>query len=261
MKVIEYASWEPQVCDAPTAVNSVRPPKQASQVQGVFQRHVPNGAMLFRSGDPRQLYLVETGALCHYSPSAQGQYDIIEFAFPGDIIGLGSLAKHVSTAAAIADTYVRVINDAEFENALANDDRLFFRLADAKEREFKYLKNRSLNIELPSPIQRVSNYLLVMSGLNASEGRDPLVAREDISSGYVAEQLQMDIDGLSDALVSLQRSGLIDVSDAGLRILDRAGLEKRAAESRRDCSDFSRPHLSCAVYESRGLPNSPELRR
>ncbi|MEZ5901175.1 MAG: Crp/Fnr family transcriptional regulator [Hyphomicrobiaceae bacterium] len=257
MKVIEYASWEPQVCAAPTADNSVRAPKQESQFQGALRRHVPKGTMLFRSGEPRQLYVVETGALCHYSPSTLGQYDIIEFAFPGDIIGLGSLGKHVSTAAAIADTYVRAISEAELEDALANDDQLFFRLAEAKEREFKYLKDTSLNADLPSPIQRVANYLAAVSGINSSEGRDPLVVSEDMSSGYVAKQLQLDIDAVSDALVRLQQSGLINVSDAELRILDMAALEELASEPRRDRSNFSRAHPNRGLYESRDRSNNP----
>lgn len=216
--------------------------------------------MLFRSGEPRQLYVVEKGALCHYSPSTLGQYDIIEFAFPGDIIGLGALGKHLSTAAAVADTYVRAISDAELESALANDDQLFFRLADAKEREFKYLKDTSLKADLPSPIQRVANYLAAVSGINASEGRDPRVVSEDISSAYVAEQLQLDIDAVSDALARLQRSGLIDVSDAGLRILDMPALEKLADEPKEDRPDFSHAHPSRGFCESRGRSASPELR-
>jgi CRP/FNR family transcriptional regulator len=231
MNVVEYASGEPQVCGAPRAVNTARPSEQVLEFPGLFRRHVVKGSTLFRSGEPRQLYRVETGALCHYTQPRQGQYDIIEFAFPGDIIGLGCLATHVSTAKAMADTYVRAITDADLESALANDDRLFFRVAEAGEREFEYLRNGSLNASLRLPTQRVANFLLAIVGINTSEGRDPLIVTDEIASGYVAEQLQMSVDTLAKALLSLRRNGLVDVSDNGLRILDIAALETMAANA------------------------------
>jgi len=51
-----------------------------------------------------------------------------------------------------------------------------------------------------------------------------LIVADDVSSGYVAEQLQVTIDALAKALLSLRRSGLVDVSDSGLRILDIAAI-------------------------------------
>ena len=56
-----------------------------------------------------------------------------------------------------------------------------------------------------------------------------MIVADDVSSGYVAAQLQMTIDTLAKALLSLRRSGLVDVSDNGLRILDIAALETLAA--------------------------------
>jgi CRP/FNR family transcriptional regulator len=232
MKVIEYASGEPEVCGAPRAVNTVHLPEKVLEFPGLFRRHVSKGSTLFRVGEPRQLYRVEIGALCHYAQSAgQNDIDIIEFAFPGDIIGLGCLATHVSTAKAIADTYVRAITDADLESALANDKRLFFRVAEAGEREFDYLQNGSLNANLRPPIQRIANFLLAIVGINASEGREPLIVTDDILSGHVAEQLQMSVDILAKALLSLRGSGVVDVSDNGLRILDIAALETMAAHA------------------------------
>jgi CRP/FNR family transcriptional regulator, anaerobic regulatory protein len=196
-----------------------------------FQRHVIAGAAVFRPGEQRRLYRVERGAICHYAQSAAGAYEVIELAFPGDIIGLGCLPTHVSTAKAMVDTSVSVITDADLERALANDNLLYFRLVEAKEREFDYSRSRSRNADPLSPIQRVANLLLAISSINASEGREPLIVADDVSSGFVAEQLQMSIDALAAALLSLRRSGVVTVSDHGLRILDVAALETLAASA------------------------------
>jgi CRP/FNR family transcriptional regulator len=209
---------------------AVRPTKQVLEFPRLlWLRHVAKGSALFEPGEPRRLYRVESGAICHYVQSAQGEDQIIEFAFAGDIIGLGHLATHVTTAKAMVETSVSAITDADLERALANDNRLFFRLAEAGEREFDYLKNKSLNADPSSPIQRLANFLLAIVSINASEGREPLIVADDVSSGYVAEQLQVSIDMLAKALLSLRRSGLVDVSGNGLRILDIAALETLAA--------------------------------
>jgi CRP/FNR family transcriptional regulator len=245
MKVIECASGEAPACDTPRTVNSVRPPQQNLQFPNLFRLPVVRGSTLFRSGEPRRLYLVETGALCHYTQSADGHYDIIEFVFPGETIGLGCLAAHVSTAKAMADTYVRVITNADLERAIAHDDRLFFRIAEAHEREFEYLQNSALKAQLRPPIERVANFLLALAGINASEGGDPLVVTGDVSSGYVADQLQMSIDTLAKALLRLRQSGSIDVSDHGLRILDIAALETMAANAVDHCPRELVRQLTC----------------
>ena len=54
---------------------------------------------------------------------------------------------------------------------------------------------------------------------------------DEFSSGYAAEQLRMSIDALSSALLSLRRSGVVDVSESGLRILDIDALETLAADA------------------------------
>ena len=55
--------------------------------------------LLFGIGEPKsQLYVVETGALALYEPRWNGHRAIIEFAFPGDFIGLGFLQTHACSA-------------------------------------------------------------------------------------------------------------------------------------------------------------------
>jgi len=211
------------------AGHPVGPTQEVLEFPGLFRRHVAMGSTLFQPGEPRRLYRVESGALCHYIRSADGQYEVIEFVFPGEIIGLGCLATHVSTAKAMVDTCVSAITDADLDRALTNDNRLFFRHAEAGEREFEYLRNRSLNADLLPPVQRVANFLLAIASINASGNREPLIIKDDVSSGYVADQLQVSLDTLAMVLLSLRRSGVVDVSDNGLRILDVAALETVAA--------------------------------
>ena len=220
------------VIQSPTvgrAGRALRTPEQVAEFPGRFRRHVVMGSTVFEPGEQRRLYRIESGAICHYLRTANGQHEVIEFAFPGDIIGLGRMPSHVSTARAMVETDVCAITDVDLDRALTNDSRLFFKLAEAVDCEFDYLKSRSLNADLLPPIRRLANFLLAIASINVSEGREALIVTDDVSSGYVAEQLQMSIDTLAMELMRLRQSGLLDVSDKGLRILDTAALETLAA--------------------------------
>jgi CRP/FNR family transcriptional regulator, anaerobic regulatory protein len=190
-----------------------------------FHNRIPNGELLFEPGKPRTLYRVEAGLICHYTNARNGEQDVIEFAFPGDIIGLGRSPVHVSTARALADTDVSVLTEDELDAALHNNNRLFFRIAQANDREFDYFRRKSLEGDLLPPLVRLANFLLAVASINASEGRDANLVPDDHASGFVAEQLQMSIDTLATALLELKQRGLIATSDKGLRILDSNGME------------------------------------
>jgi CRP/FNR family transcriptional regulator len=185
--------------------------------------------ILFQDGDTRaRLYRVESGAICHYLRWADGRHEVIEMAFPGDIIGFGNLGKHISTAQAMVATSVRVVSLDEFEQALEHDGQLAARLAAAADREFELLRQRTLRQGAVDPVGRVAAFLAAMSHMSAREGRDPFVIGDSMTCGVVAERLQMTVDGLSDALVELDRRGLVAPCARGLRLKNVAALEALA---------------------------------
>ncbi len=68
-------------------------------------RTLAAGEMLFREGEARShVYRVEKGSICLFKQRADGSQDVIEFAFPGDLVGLGYLDNHVSGAQATMET-------------------------------------------------------------------------------------------------------------------------------------------------------------
>lgn len=201
----------------------------ASPDAGLVLQNVATGATLYQAGDRRTLYRIESGALCHYMLWSDGRHDVIEFAFPGDIVGLGHLNHHVSTAQAMVDTVVSLVSEEEFAAICDRDDRLSFRLASAVEREFEHLRDKSLSGPGHIPAAaRVANFLLALSANNKPEGRDPSLISDDITAGFVAEQLNMSIEKLGAALLLLKKEGAVSETPSGLRIMDAATLQKVA---------------------------------
>lgn len=207
--------------------NAGNPAGFATDADIVLQ-NVKTSDILFQTGDARALYRVESGAICHYMLWADGRHDVIEFAFPGDIIGLGHLSAHVSTAQAMVDTVVSLVSEEELEIILETDDRLSFRLSAAVEREFDHLRDQALATNNQPAAARVANFLLALSSLNGPEGRDRDLISDEITAGFVAEKLDMSIDKLGAALLSLKKVGAVKETPAGLRIENAAALRKMA---------------------------------
>jgi CRP/FNR family transcriptional regulator len=192
-------------------------------------RALATGEILFQPGDTRaNLYQVEAGALCHYARWDDGRHEIIEFAFPGDIIGFGYLDAHITTAQAMVETTVSVVSAHEVERAAEADGRLAARMAAAVDREFDHLRARAIKAGEGGPAVRVASFLSALSRMSASEGRDPNLIADEITSGFVAEALKMSVDSLARALADLERRGVIAPSGSGLRIVDPGALEKLA---------------------------------
>lgn len=188
---------------------------------------VSTGGMVFQSGDKRAAYRVKEGAIFHYVRWADGSHELIEVAFPGDVVGLGHLSTHVSTAQAMVDSEVERLSVSDVEQLLKTDDRASFQLASAAEREFAYMRDTAINRGKRSPVERLANYLVAVaaagSGRRAQNG---MSVSEDLASGFVADRLDMSLDTLASALSGLEHKGMITATRDGLTITDAAALER-----------------------------------
>lgn len=213
----------------PAPATAPRSEPRTTPVRGPVRTLAP-GEILFQTGDTRsRMYRVERGALCHYYRWDDGSHEIIEFAFPGDIVGFGHLDEHVSTAQAIAETSVSFVSPEEFEREVDRDGQLASRAAAADDREFDFLRMQAVNAGRDKPVERVASFLSALSHLSAMEGRDPTLVTDEIPSGFVADHLDMTLDSLARALRELERRGMVQPTQEGLRIADVEALEKFAS--------------------------------
>jgi CRP/FNR family transcriptional regulator len=216
----------------PSEADSSRSHEDRARARGPRpSRSLARGEILFRTGDKRgKIYRVESGALCHYLRWDDGRREIVEFAFPGDIVGFGHLQSHVSTAQAMVETTVGLVPEREFDELLATDGQLAARFAAAGDREFEYLREVMVKSGEGKPVERVASFLSALSHMGEVEGRDPTLVADEITSGEVAKHLDLTIDMLVAALRELERRGMVTAAGNGrLRISDLRALEKLAA--------------------------------
>jgi CRP/FNR family transcriptional regulator len=192
---------------------------------------VPAGGFLFREGAPREApYRVERGALLHTQRWEDGRIEIIEFAFPGDIIGLGHLPAHITRASAVMASEVRKVSCEELEAALAEDPRLALRLAAADDREFQAQRTRALRAaKIAPPALRLATYLSAVATIERSEGRPaPRVSREEVSA-WALGTIGTSPEALAAALSELEARHLIRAAGGVIELADPVGLEAFAA--------------------------------
>jgi len=185
------------------------------------------GDFLFREGDAKtQFYRLESGILCVTAQRPSGPPQVVEMVFPGGLLGLGFLDRHIHSAMAVVPCRVSLlppdaINDLCRHSAEARD-----RQALATEREFAARRRQLVGSTADSPIQQVAAFLAAMFHVNKREGRNPHVISEFLKSGDVAGLLQLDVETLAVALADLQARGLISRDpNGGLVLLDAAAIE------------------------------------
>jgi CRP/FNR family transcriptional regulator, anaerobic regulatory protein len=196
------------------------------QAMPVDLQYVPAGRALFQAGDERQVFRVESGAVSHFMRWSDGRHEVIEFAFPGDLIGLGHLGKHVSSAHAMVDTMVSMISADELTREYASNGLLSLKLADAGEREFDYLRDQTVHYTKGKPVERMAQYLSALVRINEGNGQATGFISDMNCSPFIAEMLNMDAGTMGAALLHLQKQGLIAPSNGGLRIMNVEALER-----------------------------------
>jgi CRP/FNR family transcriptional regulator len=191
------------------------------------------GESLFSKGDPKtHLHEISSGLVGVYGSQPGCIDEVIEFAFPGDVLGLGYLDHHVHYARALIKTQVKCLPLGALAEIIKHDLRAKHRYAVAVQREFAYRRDLLSRATRQNPIARLAAFLLAVSQFNKDEGRDRSIVTDALDCVVVADWLKLDLDALRRALVELGKRQLIAPCDAqGLRLIDLTGLEALAGGS------------------------------
>lgn len=214
--------------NANPATDSANPEARQQPVES-HSLSLATSEILFRPGDLKtHFYRVESGVVCVYQGPWQGHRATVEFCFPGDLVGLGFLERHTSTARAAVDTVVSCLPLDAMNDVIACDPLASARLGRAIEKEFESVRNFHLNLPL-EPINRVAALLTSLSKANSREGRDPTSITDSLKCGVIADYLAMSVDELAGILIELEKRGIIERWPSGvLRLTDVDTLERLA---------------------------------
>jgi len=196
---------------------------------GTLQR-VEAKEFVFVEGDAAShVYRVETGAVALFRVLADGRRQIVGFAYPGDLIGLGTEGEHVMNAQAIKPTRLRSLPVSGLHRILAQDPSLGFKLYQAIARELASARDLMLTTGQRSATERLVSFLLAFSRRNARIGQDPTAFELPMTRADIGDFLGLTIETVSRTFTKLKTMGLIELPHSNqVKLVDVSALKSLA---------------------------------
>jgi CRP/FNR family transcriptional regulator len=195
-------------------------------------RRVEVKEFLFVEGDPiSHVYRIETGAIALFKVLSDGRRQVMGFAYPGDLVGLGVEGQHVMNAQAVKPTRLRCMPLATLQKSAAEDPSLGFKLYEALSRELAATRDLMLTTGQRSALERLASFLVALSRRNARGGRDPFCFELPMTRTDIGDFLGLTIETVSRMFTKLRIMGLIELPQSNQVKL----LKPEALKSLADC--------------------------
>jgi CRP/FNR family transcriptional regulator len=188
---------------------------------------------IFCEGDrATHVYRVEVGHLCIYRMMSDGRRQVVDFAYPGDIIGLGALGEHGESAQAMERTVVRGMPLATLRELAQTDHRLGMKLYEALSRELMAARELLFTVSQRTATERVAAFLLALSRRAVRRGESATEIVLPMTRMDIADFLGLTIETVSRTLTRLRTDHVIDLEQCILvTICNPAALAELAQSS------------------------------
>ena len=193
-------------------------------------RTIPAREHLFCEGDlATHVYEVEAGHIVIYRTMSDGRRQVIDFAYPGDVVGLGALDEHGTNAQANTKTIVRCLPVSALRELAANNSRVAMRLYEAVSRELIASRELLFTVSQRTASERLASFLLALSRRNERRGADPTEIVLPMTRSDIADFLGLTIETVSRTFSRFRADGVIDLEQCILvTICDMKRLEAMA---------------------------------
>ncbi len=172
---------------------------------------------IFREGDTvSHVYQVEIGHVCIYRMMSDGRRQVIDFAYPGDMIALGAIAEHTANGVATTRTRVRCLSIASLQHVMKTDARLGVKLYEAMSRELLATREMLFTVTQRTAMERVASFLLALSRRNERNGENADEFVLPMTRSDIADFLGLTIETVSRTFTKLRGDGLIDLAQSVL---------------------------------------------
>jgi CRP/FNR family transcriptional regulator len=193
---------------------------------------------LFTEGDPAtHVYQVVSGNVCIYRLLPDGRRQVLDFAYPGDMVGLGALGKHAANAQAMATTRVRCIPLSTLRDVARTDYRIGMQLYEAVSQELLAARELLFTVSQRTAAERLAGFLLALSRRNERRGENANEIVLPMTRTDIADFLGLTIETVSRMFTRFRNAGLIELRHSILiTVRDLKGLAQIAAGSAGDMS-------------------------
>lgn len=185
---------------------------------------------LFLEGDPKtHVYKVEAGTILIYKILPDSKRQVVDIAFPGDYIGLGTVGVHAFNAQATEPVRVRCLAVTALHQLAGRDPRLAFKLYEAVALELDAARNHLLTIGYRDASGRLASFLLALAKRNERNHQDASEFVLPMRRVDIGDFLGLTIETVSRTFSKLKSDGVIDLDQGGyVQIRDHVALERIA---------------------------------
>jgi CRP/FNR family transcriptional regulator, anaerobic regulatory protein len=183
---------------------------------------------VFCEGDARtHVFQIEDGVVTIYRMLSDGRRQIIDFAYPGEFVGLGTTPEHFFSAEATSATRVRCFSAGALEEAAAHDPSLALQLYKAVSLELSAARALLVAIGQRSALERVATFLLMLSRRATPANGSEHVVHLAMRRADIGDFLGLTIETVSRTITKLRAMRIIEVlRGTEIRILDADRLEE-----------------------------------
>ena len=186
---------------------------------------------VFAEGDSKlNAYKVESGAVLVYKILNDGMRQIVNFAFPGDVIALEAGDEHVYDAQTLATTRLRSLPISTLWRRAASDPGLAKEMLEAVSRDVAFARDHLLTIGRLCATGRIATFLLTLARRNERRGLDAADIFLPVRRSDIADFLCLSVETVSRSLTELKVARMISLRGwRQIRVLDRRSLESVAS--------------------------------
>ncbi|WP_368413510.1 helix-turn-helix domain-containing protein [Dongia sp.] len=192
-------------------------------------RQFRSGATIYEDGDPAgdMFELVEGTVMLHRTLNAS-ERQIVEIALPGALLGLAWQGRQISSAQAITQVNLRVIDDVGRLDEVMNNRRLILKMIEQIGRLFQ---NNTM-IGCGSAVEKLAYFLINATeyrSAGSAQSGQPIKIRLVVTRRQIGEFLGVTLETVSRAFSQLRKDGIIGIEGyRSIQVYDHVALRKLA---------------------------------
>ena len=175
-------------------------------------RQLSSKEYLFTEGDPKRfLYQIETGAIMTSHGLATGKRHVLNFAFPGDFVGLEAKAMHTCDAQAISETRLRCLSAVSAQRHVRECPEIASEMHEVLSQNYENLQKHAMTISRLDATGRVATFLLALATRSGHCTTEPTNIHLPMLRIDIADYLSISVETVSRALSDLKRLKAINL--------------------------------------------------
>ena len=185
---------------------------------------------LFAEGDTKSnVYKVESGAVLIYKILNDGFRQIVNFAFPGDYVGLEMSPLYTYDAQTIAPTRIRSVSSIALWRQAREDAKVVDEIFEILSREISAARGHFLTIGRLSAKGRIATFLLALAERNERKSLDAVDIQLPVRRSDIADFLCLSVETVSRSLTELKIARVISLRGwRQVKIANHAALKSLA---------------------------------